>query len=242
MEKLRAEGFVCTLPASAVLFAEGQSPRGVHMLVQGHVKLTLTSSDGKTLILKVSEPGEILGMANCVTGHPYEMTAQTLQNCQVNFVKREDFVRLLREQGPACLEVAQHLSRACHTAYDQIRALGLAHSVTEKLARFLLDITFDSRPTPHGDSVELGLTHEEIAQTIGTSRETVTRLLAEFRKKRLASLKGSVLRIQDKPSLERLAGMAPAPSRAPAALPAKRGPASVASPSLPRGYPPPSRQ
>ncbi len=198
--------FASSLPRGSVLFVEGQSPRGIYMLCKGRVKLSVNSSDGKTMILKIAEPGEVLGLHASVTGVPYELTAETVQPCQVVFIKREDFQRFLSEYGDACLTAAQHLSVACHNAYDTIRTIGLSHSASEKLARMLLELAAEGEATKDGVRVKLALTHEEIAQIIGTSRETVTRLLASFRKKQVAILKGSTLLIRNKAALERLVG------------------------------------
>ena len=221
--KLRTESFFCSLPAktldafekikfpsslprNSVLFVEGQTPRGIYVLCKGRVKLSVNSSDGKTMILKIAEPGEVLGLHACVTGIPYELTAETVQPCQVVFIKRDDFQKFLSDHGDACLMAAQHLSSTCHTAYDTIRTIGLSHSASEKLARMLLELAAEGETTKDGIRVKLALTHEEIAQVIGTSRETVTRLLANFRKKQMAILKGSTLMIKNKAGLERLVG------------------------------------
>jgi CRP/FNR family cyclic AMP-dependent transcriptional regulator len=221
--KLRNESFFCALPAKSldaferikfpsalprgsVLFVEGQMPRGIYLLCKGRVKLSVNSSEGKTMILKIAEPGEVLGLHACVAGIPYELTAETAQPCQVVFIKRDDFQRFLEQHGDACLRAAQHLSDSCHNAYDMIRAIGLSHSASEKLARLLLELAQDGDRTKDGIRVKLALTHEEIAQIIGTSRETVTRLLADFRKKEVAVLKGSTLLVRNKSALERLVG------------------------------------
>jgi CRP/FNR family transcriptional regulator len=124
----------------------------------------------------------------------------------LNFIKREDFLRFLQEHGDACLKAAQHLSRDCQSAYQQIRSLGLSHSAPERLARLLLEWSHGEGADEAGMRIKVALTHEEIAQIIGTSRETVTRTLADFRKKQIAVLKGSTLLIRNKPALERLVG------------------------------------
>lgn len=221
--KLRSDSFFCGLPkssleafekikftaaypAGAVLFVEGQSPRGIYMLCKGRVKLSTTSSDGKTLILKITHPGEVLGLHATVSGTPYEITAETGQPCQLNFIKREDFLKFLQTHGDACLKAAQHLSRDCQSAYQQIRSLGLSHSAPERLARLLLEWSATGDHDPEGLRIKVALTHEEIAQIIGTSRETVTRTLADFRKRQIAVLKGSTLTIRNKAFLERLVG------------------------------------
>jgi len=198
--------FPSALPKASVLFVEGQVPRGIYLLCRGRVKLTVNSSDGKTMILKIAEPGEVLGMHAVVSNLPYELTAETVQPCQVVFIKRDDFQKFLEEHGSACLQAAQHLSASCHNAYDMIRSIGLSHSASEKLARMLLELAIEGDITKDGIRVKLALTHEEIAQVIGTSRETVTRLLGSFRTKQMALLRGSTLLIKNKAGLEKLVG------------------------------------
>jgi CRP/FNR family transcriptional regulator, cyclic AMP receptor protein len=221
--KLRAEHIFCDLSASAlqsfesikyataypkgaVLFVEGQAPRGIFVLCKGRVKLSISSSDGKTLILKIAEAGEVLGLSAAVSGKPYELTAETIDPCQINFLKREDFLRFLREHSDACFRVAEQLSDKYNSACHEIRSLGLSHSAAEKLAKLLLEWS-----SKHGEQqkqeprLKLALTHEEIAQMIGTSRETVTRLFAELKKKQILHAKGSTLLIRNKAALKQLA-------------------------------------
>jgi CRP/FNR family transcriptional regulator, cyclic AMP receptor protein len=221
--KLRQSGFFCDLPKGsleelekvkyasaypqgAVLFVEGQAPRGVYIVCGGRVKLSTTSREGKTLILRIAQAGEVLGLHATVSGKPYELTGETLQPCQLDFIRRDDFLRFLQHHGDACLNAAQHLSQNCQNAYEMIRSLGLSHSVGEKLARLLLEWASDGETTKDGIRIKVSLTHEEIAQLIGTSRETVTRVLSEFREKKFAQLRGSTLMIMNRPGLEKLVG------------------------------------
>ncbi|MBV8053538.1 MAG: Crp/Fnr family transcriptional regulator [Acidobacteriaceae bacterium] len=221
--KLRHTGFFCELPKGpledlekikyasaypqgALLFLEGQAARGAYIICSGRVKLSTTSRDGKTLILRIAQAGEVLGLHATVSGKPYELTAETLQPCQLDFIKRDDFLRFLQNHADACLNAAQHLSQNCQDAYEMIRSLGLSHSVSEKVARLLLEWAADGENTKEGIRIKVSLTHEEMAQLVGTSRETVTRVLGEFREKHLAQLRGSTLMIQNKAGLERLIG------------------------------------
>jgi len=204
VQALEAIKYTTAYPKGAVLFVEGQAPRGVFILCRGRVKLSICSSDGKTLILKIAEAGEVLGLSASVSGKPYELTAETLDPCQVNFVKREDFLRFLREHNDVCLRVAEQLSEKYNTACHEIRSLGLSHSAAEKLAKLLLEWSDKNGGARQPERMKLTLTHEEIAQMIGTSRETVTRLFADFKKRQLIQLKGSTLVIRNRSALEHL--------------------------------------
>jgi len=193
-----------TYPKGATLFVEGQPSRGVFILCAGHVKLSTSSSDGRTLILRISEPGDLLGLPATISGKPYEVTADVIEPTQANFISHTDFLNFLREHGEAALRVAQELSETYQTAFAEMRTIGLSHSAREKLARFVLDWSAH-HPSDNGViKFSLTLTHEEIAQMIGASRETVTRLFADFKKRNLLQIKGSSVTIKDKLGLERL--------------------------------------
>jgi CRP/FNR family transcriptional regulator, cyclic AMP receptor protein len=206
LEELEKIKYASAYPQGAILFVEGQAPRGVYIVCSGRVKLSTTSRDGKTLILRIAEAGEVLGLHATVSGKSYELTAESLQPCQLDFIRRDDFLKFLQNHGDACLHAAQHLSQNCQSAYEMIRSLGLSHSVSEKVARLLLEWANDGDTTKDGIRIKVSLTHEEIAQLIGTSRETVTRVLGEFREKNLAQLHGSTLLIRNKAGLEKLVG------------------------------------
>jgi len=189
-------------PKGATLFVEGQPARGVFILCSGRVKLSTSSADGKTLILRISEPGEVLGLPATVTGTSYELTADVIEPAQANFIGRNEFLGFLRENGEAALRVAQQLGETYHSAIAEMRTIGLSHSAGEKLARFLLEWAAHYPDEKGQVRIKMTLTHEEIAQMIGSSRETVTRLLADFRKKQLLQVLGSTLIIRNKAALE----------------------------------------
>lgn len=195
-----------TYPKGAFLFVEGQPARGVFVICAGRVKLSASSADGKTLIFRVADPGELVGLPATISGKPYGLTAEVLEPTQANFIPQEAFLKFLSEHGEASLKVAQLLSNIVHTAYEEIRSLGLSRSAEEKLAKFLLDLSNRHGQARGEARLKLTLTHDEIAQMIGASRETVTRLLANFKKKQLVQIKGSTLVIRNRSALEHLAG------------------------------------
>ncbi len=197
--------YATAYPKGAVLFVEGQAPRGIFVLCKGRVKLSICSTDGKTLILKIADAGEVLGLSSAVRGKTYELTAETVDPCQVNFVKRDDFMRFLKEHADACLRVAEQLSEKYNSACREIRALGLSHSASEKLAKLLLNWSAkNDEAAKQEPRIKLALTHEEIGQMIGTSRETVTRLFAEMKNQHIVEAKGSTLVIRNKAALKAL--------------------------------------
>ena len=189
---------------STMLFIEGQQPRGVFVLCAGKAKLSTSSSAGKTIITKISEAGDVLGLNATISNRPYEVTAEMIEPGQANFIARDALLQFLCEYGEVALRVAEQLSRNYYTAYDEIRTLGLTSSPSEKLAKLLLSWSPNAGNAVGPAHLKMTLTHEEIAEMIGTTRETVSRLFSDFKKKQLLQTKGSTLIIRNKPALEKM--------------------------------------
>jgi CRP/FNR family transcriptional regulator, cyclic AMP receptor protein len=193
------------MPPGAMLFVEGQMPRGVFVLCSGTVKLSTSSKEGKVLILKQAQPGDVLGLSAAISNTNYEMTAETDSACQLDFIGRQDLMNLLQSEGEVGAHAAVWLSREFQSAYRDIHDLVLARSSSGKLARLLLSCAPPGIPRSEELHLRAVMTHEEMAQRIGSSRETVTRLLTELKKKRLIRLEGATLVIRDRSGLEALA-------------------------------------
>jgi CRP/FNR family cyclic AMP-dependent transcriptional regulator len=217
--ELKKSGFFCQLtpkavkdfdtvkstsayPERALLFMEKQESRGVFVLCEGQVKLTISSSEGKTLILRIAKPGEILGLMSVLSGKPYEVTAETIRPSQIAFIRRDDFLRFIAQHPEASAGIVKQLGSNYNLACEQLRTVGLSGSAPEKLAKLLLEWSAGAKETNTGIRVTLPLTHEEIAEFIGSTRETVTRTLSDFRSRNLVTLKGSTLMISNRAGLE----------------------------------------
>lgn len=196
---LDAISCVATYAKGDVLFVEGQKPLGIFVLRNGRVKLSANSADGRPLIAGRAGPGEVLGLPTAISGKPNELTAEAIHPLQCGFIARDALLQFLRKHGEAALRVAQILSEMYDAAFNQVRYLGLSASAAEKLARLLLDLPDSEQPNGR-----TSLTHKEIAEMIGASRETVTRLFTRFKREQLVQVDDSRLRILDRARLEQL--------------------------------------
>jgi CRP/FNR family transcriptional regulator len=191
-------------PTGAVLFGEGEASRGIYVVQRGRVKLSVCASDGRTLILRIVEAGEALGVAAAIGVREYEATAEALEPCEVSFLRHADLVRMMRTSGEFALWITQHLSHDYNSTCREIRTLMLSGSASEKLARLLVDQLDRRAEAKSPTRMKLTLTHEEIGQMIGTSRETVTRLFAGFKKQKLIEQEGATLVVANRMGLESL--------------------------------------
>ncbi|MEZ5308001.1 MAG: Crp/Fnr family transcriptional regulator [Pyrinomonadaceae bacterium] len=194
-------------PKGSTLYLQDQPSNGVYILCRGRVKLSTSLPDGRVLILHIAEPGEILGLSATVTNSVHVATAEVIENCQVNFVRNDDFLSFLQHNSDACMSAVKQLSENYNSANLKICALGLSRTVADKLATLFLGWCKASCEDSDGVHLKISYTHEEIAQMIGTSRETVTRVLKDFKEKHMISIKGSEMIIHDKDTLARSIGL-----------------------------------
>jgi CRP/FNR family transcriptional regulator, cyclic AMP receptor protein len=186
-------------PANKILFSETQPSDGVRVVIEGEVKLSINSTDGRRLSLRIARPGEVLGLSSTLSGNPYEMTADTLYPCRIAHISRQDFLHFLARHPDAYESVTREVSRSFNLACEQLRLVGLSTSVPERLANLLL------RWSEKGSRCRVALTHEEIGEFIGASRETVTRTLSVFKNRRLVAQHGCTIEIPSRDALENYA-------------------------------------
>jgi CRP/FNR family transcriptional regulator len=191
LENLQKVKFTGTYPKGSLLFVEGEKPRGVFILCSGKAKLTTSSSEGRTLIVRVAEAGEILGLGSTMLDSAYEQSAETVEPSQINFIRRDEFLRLINTHPEVCMRAAQQLSKTVLSAEREIRTFGLSQTTSERLAKLILDWCEKGDETPKGIRLKVLHTHEEIAQMIGTTRETITRVMSDFKRKKIIDVKGS---------------------------------------------------
>ncbi|MDE3170275.1 MAG: Crp/Fnr family transcriptional regulator [Acidobacteriota bacterium] len=194
-------------PKGAILFTEGQDAEGVFVVSKGRVKLSTTSARGKSFLLRIAEPGEMIGLPGVISGKMYVLTSEALDPVQVNFIPRTPFLKFLRDHGEAALRVAEILNEIYHATFRELRYLALSSTATEKLARFLLEHSSPTLENKDQLRAPLSLTQEEIAEILGVARETVTRIFAAFKRDHLIEVQGPTIIIANKAGLEELMGI-----------------------------------
>jgi CRP/FNR family cyclic AMP-dependent transcriptional regulator len=202
VQRLNAITSAAVYPRASMLFLEGQQGRGAFVLCTGKAKLSTTSREGKTIITKIALHGDVLGLSATISNHPYEVTAEMMEPGQANFIAADALMQFLHDYGEVAMRVAQQLSRNYYSAYEEIRTLGLSNSPGQRFAKLLLGWSAERGDSSHSLHLHLVLTHEEIAEMIGTTRETVSRLFADFKKKQFIQSKGSALVILNRFALE----------------------------------------
>jgi CRP/FNR family transcriptional regulator, cyclic AMP receptor protein len=192
-------------PSNMVLFNETQPTTGIYVVLDGEVKLSINSPDGRRLAFHIAKAGEVLGLSATLSGGAYEMTADTLYPAKIAHIERPTFMQFLARHLDVYPIVTREISRNFNLACEQLRMVGLSTSVHERLARLLLVWSDGSEKKAESLRCRLSMTHEEIGEFIGASRETVTRTLSIFKNRRLVAQHGCTLTIPSRNALEHYA-------------------------------------
>jgi len=182
-DELRSVGEVAqvlNLPRDTRIFDSGDPPDALYVVASGKVNIVITSSDGKELILAVLGAGQVFGEMGLLDSAPRSAAAITASPAELVSIARDDFEKLLDRQPPLARKLLNIMSQRLRRANAKMESLAYM-DVAGRLARYFLDLARD-----HGQSLGNGWvvirrpTHADIAHSIGTSRETVSRIINDF--------------------------------------------------------------
>ena len=182
-----------------VLFAEREPARGVYILRTGRATISISSSEGRIVIPRIAQAGDVLGLNSVIRSSSYDATVKTLEPCRTDFIPRAELLELVEKSHAGARAVLKILSHELTELKERTNSLLLPQTVSARLAKLLLEW---SRKSVRIDRV---FTHEEIAQMIGSSRETVTRLLASMSRHKIIQITADSVLIRDDVALEKMA-------------------------------------
>jgi CRP/FNR family transcriptional regulator, cyclic AMP receptor protein len=193
------------LPTGSTLFTEEQPSHGVSVVCVGQVKLTKSSRDGRTLLLRIAKPGDVLGLSAALSKTPYEVTAEAIEPTQIKTFRRADFLHFLQHHVEGSLHAAESINQDYRAALVDACRLALSSSIAGRVAHLLLDLASESGTAQDAQPViHISLTHEDIGSMLGSSRESVTRILNDLKRKNIISIQGTKTTILRKNALEAL--------------------------------------
>ncbi len=181
------------------LFVEGTFSRGVYCINDGKVKIYTIGEAGKEQIIRIAKEGEVVGFKAMFSDEPYKLSATTLEESNICFIKKEDFVSHLETKPELLQSVLKELSKELGERAVFIRNMA-QKSVRERLASILIIL---------GDIYEdemINLSREDLANFVGTATETIIRLLKDFKEENLIEIHVRKIELIDKKRLFREAG------------------------------------
>lgn len=184
---------------SQPLFLEGSTPRGVFCINEGKVKIFTRGEEGKEQIIHIANAGEIVGFRAMFSGEPYKVAAATLEECNICFIGKTDFLDLVDSNATLRNGIMKELSRELADRATFITNMA-QKSVRERLA-FSLILLKDVYKEEM-----INLTREDLANFVGTATETLIRLLKDFKEEKLIQTHARKIEILDAEGLLEVAG------------------------------------
>ena len=188
-----------------VIYLPGDPGRTVYFVNGGRVKISKVTRDGKELTLAYRGPGELFGEIALIEGGPREEMAEAMENALLTEMERGDFERLIQTQPLLGLRLARLLTQRRRDIENKIENL-VFKDVNSKLAELLIRLAIEfGVDDARGTLVALKITHQEMANLIGSTRETVSLTLSQFKRKGLIRTDGRKIIIADREGLKALA-------------------------------------
>ncbi len=204
MSRLLQVAEIIDLPRHSQIFAPGSPNQSLYFIEHGSIRVTRPSPDGKAfVILSLLGPGDLLGDID-YTEDSHDCAAETLEESRIYQLNRRDFDSLLKENPGFALCLIQMLSGRLKQAQSRIEDL-VFRQVPSRVAKLFMNLADNhGKVTPQGIVLDLPLTHQEIADIVGSSRVTVTQVLNRFRSMNWVAIKSKRVTISDIVALEDL--------------------------------------
>ncbi len=186
-----------TYRRNMLLFLEGEKGEAIYFLMEGKVKIYKTSEDGREHILDIAAAGDLFAEVVLFQDISYPATAEVIEEGRIAFIRNTDLEQLLAQKPTLAIGIIRILTRRLIAAQSQVKSLALMDT-HGRTAEMLIKLASEhGKKTDMGIELDLGLSRQELANLVGTTRETVTRILTSFKKAKLLDMDRSSLRIKD---------------------------------------------
>ncbi|MGM0500039.1 MAG: Crp/Fnr family transcriptional regulator [Bacillota bacterium] len=188
-----------------VIFFENDSVKKLYFLINGKVKLSMLSAEGKEKVLTILQEGDIFGELSLFDEDPHPLTAEVMDDARLLIIPWNEMEKMIIKRPSLAIKIIEALSKKTRLLTSQVREL-VFQDAAGRLASLLSRLAEDfGREIEGGTVIDLVLTHQEIANLIGSSRVTVTKLINKFIDEGMLTIKKRKIIIIDFESLgERL--------------------------------------
>lgn len=165
-----------------VIFLEGEPGDGLYFVRSGRIKVYKSTEDGRERILHFLHDGDIFAEVLLFDKGPFPATAEAMEDCDIGVITSTDMSRLLLQHPQIALKMLKMMSSRLRMAQMELSTFSYRDTYS-RMATLLLQLADDlGIKTREGTVIDLPITQKELASRIGVSRETVTRILTEFKR------------------------------------------------------------
>lgn len=194
--------------AGQTLFHEGSMPMGLFCVNKGKIKLHKMGSDGKEQIVRLVKPGDFIGYRALLSDTPYSASATAMEESSVCLVPKTTFLGLLRKNDNLADAMMKLICRNLEESEQKLTEMAYK-PVRERLAEalVLLKTTYEDKSIPDAPPFSIAISREDLASLVGTAKETVIRILGEFKDDHLVRTEGRKIFVLEPVKLEKISKM-----------------------------------
>ncbi len=204
IQSICQNGYLKEYRRGEIIFFENDSEKKLYLLVDGQVKLSMLSSEGREKVMTILQAGDIFGEISLFDHDPHPLTAEVLEKARLMILDWNDLEEIIMEQPRLALKIIEALSKKTRLLTSQVRDL-VFHDAKGRLANLLIRFANDfGQDVEEGTMIEIILTHQEIANLLGVSRVTVTKTLNKLIDEGIIKIKERKIYILDDEKLNDL--------------------------------------
>lgn len=185
-----------------IIFMEGEPGEALYFVISGKVKISKTTEDGREQILHLLQHGDVFAEVVLIDGGPYPATAEVIETAQIGMLMNKEVENLVRSNADIAIKLLKIMSKRLRLAQRQVRDLALKDTYGRLAGMLLMLGKEHGTETDEGVRIELPLSRQELANLIGTTRETVTRILGDFKKYKCIELEKQAIILIDRAKLK----------------------------------------
>ena len=205
LQKIKGIAALHSFKKGNILFSQGDGAHGFYLVINGKVKIYRLSPNGQEYVMRVVGPGETIAEAAVFSGKTYPASAEALEDSRLYYLKKTDFVALIRESPQLALNMMTGLSLLLRQLAQQVEDLSLKE-VSARLARFLIEEAEKISPVPaDGLKIPLDMKKNLLASRLGTIGETLSRTLAKMKQKEIIHINKDIITVRSFQALKEIA-------------------------------------
>ncbi len=202
IEKISKIAIEKTYKKGDIIFLEGDPGEAFYLVKSGKVKVYKITADGREHIFTILTTGDVFAEVTLFNDIHYPATAEVIEDAKIGMIRNKDLEDLITSNSDIALGIIKIFSKKLFTSQQKVKELALGDTYM-RIARILITFAEDhGTKTKDGIEIRLNISRQEMANMIGTARETVSRALSQFRKEGSISIQGKKILIRDMKKLK----------------------------------------
>ncbi len=195
LDRISAISIMRSYEKGRIIFMEGEPGEAFFYVKSGRIKIAKLSTDGREHILHIYGKGHVFAEVTLFSKVPYPATAEVIEDAEIGMIRNSDLEKLIAKDSILALDLIRFLNSRLIEAQNKVRNLAL-HDTYARTAQAVIKLAEEhGKKTKDGIELDLNLSRQELANIVGTTRETCIRALMTFKKEKAIEIDKNIITI-----------------------------------------------